>query len=67
MYGLWLFKELKTEYGYCKVDIYRKAFTGSAIEIGGFVGDSLSIALENLDTITAPVGKSVCSFAIYVP
>lgn len=65
MYGLWLFKELKTEYGYCKVDIYRKSFTGSAIEIGGFVGDSLSIALENLDTITAPVGKSVCSFAIY--
>lgn len=65
MYGLWLFKEIRTEYGYCKVDIYRKAFTGSAIEIGGFVGDSLSIALENLDTITAPVGKSVCSFAIY--
>ena len=65
MYGLWLFKEIKTEYGYCKVEIYRKGYTASAIEIGAIVGNSLSLALENLDTITAPIGKSVCSFEIY--
>ncbi len=65
MYGLWLFKELRTEYGHCKVEVYRKGYTASAVEIGGFVGNSLNLALENLDTITAPIGKSVCSFAIY--
>lgn len=65
MYGLWLFKELKTEYGNCKVELYRKGYTASAVEIGGFVGNSLNLALENLDTITAPIGKSVCSFSIY--
>lgn len=65
MYGLWLFKELRTEYGHCKVEVFRKGYTASAVEIGGFVGNSLNLALENLDTITAPIGKSVCSFAIY--
>lgn len=65
MYGLWLFKELRTEYGYCKVEVFRKGYTASAVEIGGFVGNSLNLALENLDTITAPIGKSVCSFSIY--
>lgn len=65
MYGLWLFKEIKTEYGNCKVELYRKGYTASAVEIDGFVGNSLNLALENLDTITAPIGKSVCSFAIY--
>lgn len=65
MYGLWLFKELRTEYGHCKVEVFRKGYTASAVEIGGFVGNSLNLALENLDTITAPIGKSVCSFSIY--
>ena len=65
MYGLWLYKELKTEYGHCKVEVFRKGYTASAVEIGGFVGKSLNLALENLDTITAPIGKSVCSFSIY--
>lgn len=65
MYGLWLFKELKTEYGLCKVEVFRKGYTASAIEIGALVGNSLNLALENLDTITAPIGKSVCSFEIY--
>lgn len=65
MYGLWLFKELRTKYGHCKVEVFRKGYTASAVEIGGFVGNSLNLALENLDTITAPIGKSVCSFSIY--
>lgn len=65
MYGLWLYKELKTEYGNCKVELYRKGYTASAVEIGALVGNSLNLALENLDTITAPIGKSVCSFEIY--
>lgn len=65
MYGLWLYKELKTGYGNCKVELYRKGYTASAVEIDGFVGNSLNLALENLNTITAPIGKSVCSFSIY--
>ena len=65
MYGLWLFKEIKTEYGFAKVEVFRKGHTASAIEIGALVGNSLSLALENMDTITAPIGKSVCSFEIY--
>lgn len=64
MYGLWLFKEIKTEYGYCKVEIYRKGYDGSELEIGALAANSLTISLENLSEITAPVGKSVCSFAI---
>ena len=65
MYGLWLFKELRTEYGFAKVEVFRKGYTASAVEIGALVGNSLNLALENLDTITAPIGKSVCSFSIY--
>ena len=65
MYGLWLYKELRTEYGFAKVEVYRKGYTASAIEIGALVGNSLNLALENLDTITAPIGKSVCTFEIY--
>ena len=64
MYGLWLFKEIKTEYGYCKVEIYRRGYNGSQIEIGALSADSLNISLENLGTITDPIGKSVCSFSI---
>ena len=65
MYGLWLYKELKTEYGFAKVEVFRKGYTASAIEIGALVGDSLTLALENLSSITDPIGKSVCSFEIY--
>lgn len=65
MYGLWLYKELKTEYGHCKVEVFRKGYTASAVEIGGFVSNSLNLALENLSSITDPIGKSVCSFEIY--
>ena len=36
MYGLWLYKELKTEYGFAKVEVFRKGYTASAIEIGAF-------------------------------
>lgn len=64
MYGLWLFKEIKTEYGYCKVDIFRKGYSGSQIEIGALAANSLTISLENLSEIISPVGKSVCSFEI---
>lgn len=64
MYGLWLFKEIQTEYGCCKVEIYRKGYSGSQIEIGALAANSLTISLENLSEITAPVGKSVCSFEI---
>ena len=64
MYGLWLFKEIKTEYGHCKVEIFRKGYSGSQIEIGALAANSLTISLENLSEITAPVGKSVCSFEI---
>ena len=65
MYGLWLYKELKTEYGFAKVEVFRKGYTASAIEIGALVGNSLTLALENLSSITDPIGKSVCSFEIY--
>ena len=65
MYGLWLYKELRTEYGFAKVEVFRKGYTASAIEIEALVGNSLNLALENLDTITAPIGKSVCTFEIY--
>ena len=64
MYGKWLYKEISTEYGACKVEIYRKNYTGVSIEIGALAADSLSIALENLGSITDPIGKSVCSFSI---
>lgn len=64
MYGLWLFKEIKTEYGYCKLEIYRKGYDGSQIEIGALSADSINISLENLGAITDPIGKSVCSFSI---
>jgi hypothetical protein len=64
MYGKWLYKEISTEYGACKVEIYRKNYTGESIEIGALAADSLSIALENLGSITDPIGKSVCSFSI---
>lgn len=64
MYGLWLFKEIQTEYGHCKVEIFRKGYSGSQIEIGALAANSLTISLENLSEITAPVGKSVCSFEI---
>lgn len=64
MYGLWLYKEIKTEYGYCKVEIHRKNYAGNAIEIGALEANSLTIALENLGETTSPIGKSVCSFAI---
>ena len=64
MYGLWLFKEIQTEYGYCKVEIYRKGYSGSQIEIGALSANSLTLSLENLGTITDPIGKSVCSFEI---
>lgn len=64
MYGLWLFKEIQAEYGYCKVEIYRKGYNGSQIEIGALAANSLTLSLENLGTITDPIGKSVCSFEI---
>jgi hypothetical protein len=64
MYGLWLYKEIQTEYGYCKVEILRKEYSGSEIEIGALAANSLTIALENLGSITDPIGKSVCSFSI---
>lgn len=64
MYGLWLYKEIGTEYGYCKVEIYRKGYDGSQVGIGALAQDSLTLALENLSEITAPIGKSVCSFSI---
>jgi len=64
MYGLWLFKEIQTEYGCCKVEIYRRGYSGSQIEIGALAANSLTISLENLSEITAPIGKSVCSFEI---
>lgn len=64
MYGLWLFKELKTEYGCAKVEIYKRNYTGQAIEIEALAGNSLNISLDNLNEVTAPIGKSVCSFAI---
>lgn len=64
MYGLWLFKEIETEYGYCKVEIFRRGYNGSQIEIGALAANSLTLSLENLGEITAPIGKSVCSFEI---
>jgi hypothetical protein len=64
MYGKWLFKEIKTEYGLCKVEIFRKNFTDTAIEIGALESNSLTLAMENLGNITDPIGKSVCSFSI---
>ena len=64
MYGLWLFKEIQTEYGHCKVEIYRKGYSGSQIEITALAANSLTISLENLSSITDPIGKSVCSFSI---
>lgn len=64
MYGLWLFKEIQTEYGYCKVEIFRKGYSGSQIEIGALAANSLTLSLENLGSITDPIGKSVCSFEI---
>ena len=64
MYGKWLYKEIQTEYGYCRVEIFRKGYSGSQIEIGALSANSLTLSLENLGTITDPIGKSVCSFSI---
>lgn len=64
MYGLWLYKDLATEYGKCRVEIYQKEYNGENIEIEAFAGDSLSISLDNLSEIISPIGKSVCSFGI---
>lgn len=65
MYGLWLFKELKTEYGFCKVEVFRRDYEGSAMEIEAIPRNSLTLSLENLGAVTDPIGKSVCSFEIY--
>lgn len=64
MHGKWLYKEISTGYGACKVEIYRKNYTGESYEIRALAADSLTIALENLGNITDPIGKSVCSFSI---
>lgn len=64
MHGKWLFKEIKTEYGQCKVEIYRKNYTGAEIEIDALESNSLTLSMENLGNITDPIGKSVCSFSI---
>lgn len=64
MYALWMQKEIETEYGYCKLEIYRKGIFDYVREIKALSADSLTISLENLGTITDPIGKSVCSFSI---
>jgi hypothetical protein len=64
MYGLWLFKELKTEYGYCKIEIYKKSYSGTPIEIEAVEANSLTLSIENLSETISPIGKSVCSFSI---
>jgi hypothetical protein len=64
MYGLWLFKELKTEYGYCKIEIFKKSYSGSPIEIEAVEANSLTLSIENLSETISPIGKSVCSFSI---
>lgn len=64
MYGLWLFKEIKTEYGYCKIEIYKKSYSGSPIEIEAVEANSLTLSIENLSETISPIGKSVCSFSI---
>lgn len=64
MYGKWLFREIKTEYGHCKVEIYRKDYEGSAMEIEAIANESLTLSLENLGVVTESIGKSVCSFEI---
>lgn len=64
MYGLWLFKELKTEYGFCKLEIFRKGYEGGETEIEAIASNSLTLSLENLGAVTDPIGKSVCSFEI---
>lgn len=64
MYGLWLFKELKTEYGYCKIEIFKKSYSSSPIEIEAVEANSLTLSIENLSETISPIGKSVCSFSI---
>ncbi len=64
MYALWLDKEIKTEYGYCKLEIFRKGVFDYIREIDALGVDSLSLSLENMSSITDPIGKSVCSFSI---
>ena len=64
MYGLWLYKELKTEYGFCKIEIHKKSYTGEPIEIEAVEANSLTLSIENLSETISPIGKSVCSFSI---
>lgn len=64
MYGKWLFKKIKTEYGFCKVEVFQRDYEGSAMEIEAIANESLTLSLENLGALTDPIGKSVCSFEI---
>lgn len=65
MHASWLEKIIETEYGWCKLEIQRKDVAiSNVIEIKALSADSIVLSLENLGSITDPIGKSVCSFAI---
>lgn len=63
MYGLWLYKEFFTEYGFAKIEIYERDYNGEVLEIESVAADSLRISLS-MDTIISPIGKSNLSFEI---
>ena len=64
MYGLWLYKEVKTPYGYARVEIHQKGYEGNAIEIEALAADSIVLSVSNLSEVAAPLQKSQLSFSI---
>ncbi|MBO5803590.1 MAG: tail fiber domain-containing protein [Bacteroidales bacterium] len=62
-YGRWLYKEIETKQGSISLAIYKKNYTGNAIEIDALVADSIVISIDG-DGITAPIIGSSLSFSI---
>lgn len=62
-YGRWLYKEIDTNRGSISLSIYKKNYTGNAIEINALVADSIVISIDG-DGITAPIIGSSLSFSI---
>ena len=62
-YGRWLYKEIETKQGAISLAIYKKNYTGNAIEIDALVADSIVISIDG-DGITAPIIGSSLPFSI---
>lgn len=64
MYGLWLYKEIATEYGACRIEIHQRDYQGDSMEIDAIAANSIVLATFNLSELTSPIQKTKLSFSI---